>query len=262
MAFNEYLTPIIHDNYSIRLLKNEKELREFQDLRYRHLILEFDPSKAETDGEDTTDDNMGYDEDNVQICAFYRDPDTGKETIVGGYIAMRFKKEDDFCKATLKYDLNKLFKYKFKVLEITRGVVHPDHRHGIVTKLLWDAIDAYMFQFGLRFIIGTMSFPGTDPLIYSQAASYLHYNYRLPEEIMVHPLEAGAYYHEYLKKEDVCRKTALRQIPPLLRGLMMIGARTCDGFYIDHDLGVVETLAVLDFENNYNLSNFGKLHLI
>jgi len=259
MAFDEFITPIVTDNYTVRLLENEKELREYQDLRYKHLILEFKPEKAKTAGAYDTDYNIGYDKNTVQLCAFYADPETGKTQIVGGYILMRYKNEDDFCKITLKYDLSKLFKYKFGICEITRAVVHPDHRNGFVTRLLWDGIKSYVIKYKLRFIVATMSFIGLDPLKYTQAASYLHHNYRMSEEIMVTPIESHAYYHKYLNKEDVNRKEAVSQLPPLLKGLLMVGAQTGDGFYIDHDLGVVETFAILDNAvNNFDLTNFGE----
>jgi len=262
MAFDEYLTPLTLDNYTVRLCKNEEELRQYQDLRYKHLILEFDPEKAKTAGPDDTDYNLGYDKNTVQLCAFYRNPATGQEELIGGYILMRFKKEDDFCKATLKYDLSKLFKYKFEICEVTRGVVRPDHRSGLTTKLLWDGIDAYLVENNLRYIIATMSFMGLDPLKYTEAASYLHYNYRMPEDIMVRPIESKAFYHEYIDKKDICRKTVISQLPPLLKGLIMIGAKTGDGFYIDRELGVVETFAIIDTQRDFNLKNFGKRELI
>ncbi|MCL2759210.1 MAG: GNAT family N-acetyltransferase [Treponema sp.] len=259
MAFDEHLDPFTLDNYTVRLCKNEEELRQYQDLRYKHLILEFDPEKAKTATAGETDDNMGYDKNTVQLCAFCRDPITGIEEVVGGYIMMRFKKDDDFCKATLKYDMSNLFKYKFEVCEVTRGVTRPDHRNGVITKLLWDGIDAYVRQNKLRFIVGTMSFMGIDPLIYTDGASYLHHNYRMPDEIMVRPIESNAYYHNYIKKEDISRRTAIRQLPPLLRGMLMIGAQTGDGFYIDKELGVVETFASIDtHKETYKLENFGR----
>jgi putative hemolysin len=259
MAFDEYMTPIISGNYTIRLCENEKELRQYQDLRYKYLILEFDPQKAETAGPDDTDYNMGYDENTVQLCAFYRDPVTGEEEVVGGYIMMRFKKDDDFCKATLKYDISNLLdKYKYQMCEITRGVVHPDHRAGAVTKLLWEGIKNYLFGNNLVFNIGTMSFMGLDPLKYTQAASFLYHYYRMPDDIIVRPLEPNAYYHDYLKKEDICRKTAISQLPPLLKGLLMVGAKTGEGFYIDHDLGVVEIFAFCNMIKDFNFDNFGK----
>jgi putative hemolysin len=140
--------------------------------------------------------------------------------------------------------------------------VHPDHRSGMVTKLLWAGINNYVKENNLRYIIGTMSFMGLDPLAYTQAASYLHYYYRMPEELMVRPIESNAYYHEYMKKEDICRRTAIKQIPPLLKGFLMIGAKTGDGFYIDHDLGVVETFAINDAKNDLNFNNFGRSILL
>ena len=259
MAFDEYMTPLIMGNYTVRFCENEKELREYQDLRYKHLILGFDPNKKDDAKEGVTDFDMDYDKNTSQLCVFFTDPQTGKTELAGGYILMRFKNEDDFCKITLKYDLSRLLKYKFEICEISRAVVHPDHRSSFVTKLLWDGIKSYVQKYKLRFIIGTMSFMGLDPLKYTQAASYLHYNYRMPEEIMVRPVESAAYYHEYLNKEDVDKKTAVSQLPPLLKGLLMLGAKTGDGFCIDHDLGVVETFAVLDnYINSYDMSNFAK----
>lgn len=260
MAFDEYIKPLSLENYTVRLCENEDEVREYQKLRYKHLILEFDPNKLKTAEEDGIDENLGYDKTTSQLCAFYRNPETGKTEVVGGYILMRFKKEDDFCKATLKYDLGKLLEnHKFEIAELSRAVIHPDHRGHFVTKLLWDGIRDYVFERKLRFIFGTMSFMGLDPLKYTQAASYLHHNYRMAEDIMVRPLESHAYYHDYLKKEDIDRRTAISQIPPLLKGLLTLGAKTGDGFYIDEDLGVVETFAILDNKKNkYSLSNFGR----
>ena len=107
-----------------------------------------------------------------------------------------------------------------------------------------------------------MSFMGLDPLKYSEAASYLYHNYRMAEDIMVRPIGSNAYYHDYIKKEDLSRKTAISQLPPLLKGLLMIGAKTGEGFYIDHDLGVVETFAILDREGGNKLRNFGNRGII
>ncbi|MCL2231113.1 MAG: GNAT family N-acetyltransferase [Treponema sp.] len=264
MAFDEYLQPLAADNYTVRLCENENELKEYKDLRYKHLILEFDPEKAKTAKDGDTDENIGYDKNTVQLCAFHNDPETGKTEIVGGYIMMRFKNDDDLCKITQKYDMSLLFKkHKFEIVEISRAVVRPDHRNGLVTKLLWDRIAAYTHVNNCRYILGTMSFSGLDPLKYTEAASYLHHNYRMPEDIMVRPIESCAYYHDYIKKEDVNRKAAVSQFPPLLKGLLMIGAKTGDGFYIDKDLGVVETFAILDTHfKKHDLSNFGNKKVI
>jgi putative hemolysin len=107
-----------------------------------------------------------------------------------------------------------------------------------------------------------MSFMGLDPLAYTAGASYLHHNYRMPEDIMVRPIESHAFYHDYIKKEDLDRRTAIKQLPPLLKGFLMIGAKTGDGFYIDHDLGVVETFAIIDYVNDFKFDNFGKSILL
>jgi putative hemolysin len=250
MGFDEFITPIIAGDYTARLVKNEKELREYQDLRYKYLILEFDPKKAATDPKDTTDDNIGYDKETSQLCVFYKNPESGNEEVVGGYILMRYKHENSFCKATLKYDLSKLIKkHKFEILETTRAVTHPDHRNGVVLRLLWQGIEDYARVYNLRFIIGTSSFfsLGTNPLAYSQAASYLYHHYRMPEDIMVTPIDTeAAYYHKILPLEEIDRDAVKKQLPPILRGYLLMGAQVGAGFYIDEELKAVETFTILD----------------
>ena len=252
MSFDEYIEPIIVSNYCIRLLENEKELRQYQDLRYKHLILAFDPKKADNADKDATDDNIGYDKETSQICCFYNNPETNEQEIVGGYILMRFKKEDAFCKATLKYDLSKLFEqHKMEILETTRAVTDPNHRNSVVIGLLWEGMKIYAKKYNLRFIIGTMSFHGIDPLVYKDAASYLYHYYLMPEDIMVCPVDTeNAFYHNIIPKENLDKTAAISQLPPLLKSFLKLGAEVGTGFYIDHDLNTVETLAILDMQKS------------
>ena len=258
MNFDEYIEPVTVGNYSVRLLENNRELRQYQDLRYKHLILAFDPEKAKNADINTTDDNIGYDRDTSQLCVFYNNPKTNEQEIVGGYILMHFKKEDAFCKATLKYDLSRLFKdHKYEVLEVTRAVTNPAHRNPIVIALLWEGMKKYMKKYNLHYIIGTMSFHGTDPLAYNDAASYLYHYYRMPEEFMVCPIDTeNAYYHEIIPKENLNRDAAINQLPPLLKAFLKLGCEVCTGFYIDYDLKTVETLAFLDMQKSQEYGKY------
>lgn len=247
MAFDEYIEPLVTPKYTVRLLQSEEELRQYQDLRYKYLVMAFNPNADPN----ATDTNIGYDKETSQLCAFYKNPETGREEIVGGYILMRYQYEDQFCKATLKYDLSKLLKqHKFEICEATRAVTHPDHRNGFLINLLWEGQKRYVQTYGLRYIIGTMSFAGTDPLIYTEAASYLYHNYLMPEDIMVTPLPGkNAYFHQIIPKEKLCNETCIEQLPPLLKGFLRRGAEVGKGFYIDHALNTVETFAIFDMKN-------------
>ncbi|MCL2556502.1 MAG: GNAT family N-acetyltransferase [Firmicutes bacterium] len=250
--FGEYIEPITMGDYTVRLLKNENELKVYQDLRYKYLVLEFDPNKK-GDLDTNTDFNLGYDKETSQLCVFYDNPNTNEQELVGGYILMRFKKDQSFCKASLKYDLSKLLKNnKHKILETTRAVTHPNHRNGLTINLLWKGIESYCKKYNLRYIIGTLSFSGTDPHIYSQAASYLFHNYLMPSEFMVTPLDkpkGAAFYHTVIPKDELDTVQALKEIPPLLKGYLMIGSNVGTGFYIDKELNTAETFTILDLEN-------------
>jgi len=246
MSFTDKIKPITMGPYTVRLAKNEEELKAFKDLRYKYLICGFDPSKY-VEGE--TDENIGYDKTASQLIAIHKNSETKKTEVVGGYVLMRYKTKDDFCKVTMKYDLTQfLKKHMFNFLEISRAVVHPDHRNGGVSRLLFAGIGAYCAAYNLRYAGGTMSFLGLDPDKYIQAASYLYHHYRMDENIMVRPLDinGSAYYHKYLPLEKVNRVEAVAQLPGMLKGLIMMGSKVGEGFYIDKDLRVVETFALLD----------------
>jgi putative hemolysin len=254
MAFEDRITPIIAGKYCIRMVENEEELKKYQNLRYRHLLCEWDPEKAKEVC--ATDENIGYDKTTSQICAFYINPETKEQELIGGFILMRFLEEDSFCKATLKYDLSKLLKkHKFQILEATRAIVHPNHRDSMAMLLLWRGIIEYAKKYDLRFIIGTLSFCGTDAEKYQDAASYLFHNYRMPEDILVRPLDCdNAYYHEIIPNEELNHEEAKGKIPPLLRSMLRFGAEVGEGFYIDHELKTVETFTILDMNK---VKNYG-----
>ena len=108
-----------------------------------------------------------------------------------------------------------------------------------------------MNKYKLRFVFGTMSFAGTDPLAYNDAASYLYHHYRMPQDIMVRPIDSpDAYYHEIIPKDRLNCEAAVHQLPPLLKTYLKLGAETGTGFYIDHELNTVETLAILDMKKS------------
>ena len=248
--FDEYIEPITKGDYTVRLAKNDDELRQYQDLRYKHLLLLHRPDRIHTDPPGTTDINMNYDKTTSQLCVFYKDPITQKETVVGGYILMRFKTKNCLCKVSLKYDLSKLLdKYMFEVFEASRVVTHPEHRqNSTVIMLLWDGIASYSKKYGVRYLIGTCSFAGTDPLAYNLAASYLYHNYLMDEDIMVTPLDepkGSAFYHTIIPKDELC-PSASRNLPSLLRGYLILGTKMGTGFYIDKTLGLSETFGILD----------------
>jgi putative hemolysin len=248
----DFIEPIRSGKYEARLVKSDEELREYQALRYEHLILHYDPAQADCEAgkEERIDYNIGYDEGNSQLCVFYTNPETGKQEIVGGYLLMRFRKDDSFCKATLKYDLTKLFeKHKYEVLELGRAVTRPDHRNGVVLMLLWKGVEAYATAYNLRYLIGTTNFSEQNPELYRELYSYLNHNYLMAEDIMAEVLPECGYNPELIPYEELDKEAAIAQMPPLFKSYLKMGATVGKGLYDDKELKSIAVLTVLDMKN-------------
>jgi len=247
MGFSEYIEPIVAENYEVRLLECQEELEEYQRLRYEYLLKHFDADGSGREQEydiQGRDLNIGYDKANSSLCCFYIDPETKKRTIVGGYVLMRFRDDNTFCKAVVKCDMDKLLaKHKFQILELGRAVTHPDHRNGIVLKLLWAGMDAYAETHNLRYLIGTTNFTSLEPSECTHAYNYLQENYLMDADIMVDVLPDKALYPEQI---EVDRDIAIKQLPPILRGYLLIGAKVGRGLYVDNELQSLAIFTILD----------------
>jgi len=241
--FSDFITPIKSNIYEARLVKNEKELRAYQKLRYNYLLLDAFPDRND---EIKLDLHHGYDADCAQLCVFYNNPNTGEEELVGGYLLMRFKNEHTVCTTSSEYDLTKLLvKHRYEILELSRAVVHPDHRNGAVLRLLWSGIMAYAQTYNLRYLIGIVNFKGLDPTKYDQALGYLYHNYLMPDDIMVSALP-GSHRMNVLKSEKIARDEAISQIPSILKGYLLQGAEVGNGMFIDRVFQSVDVFVILD----------------
>ncbi len=244
-CFIDSIKPIRAGDYEVRLLRDDGELTAYQRLRYAHLICAFNPDRNDAD---RIDRNGGYDEANAQLCVFYHNPETGTAELVGGYVLMRFRDADSFCKTTLEFDLTRFIEgRKHEILEISRVVVHPDHRNGTTLKLLWSGIEAYIEKYRLRWVIGTASFPGTDPDSYSHGLAYLQQFYLMDEDVAAVSLETHVLHLP--APESIDRDLVRRQLPPILRGYLMQGCKIGRGVYIDREFNSVDIFVVLDAQN-------------
>jgi putative hemolysin len=94
-------------------------------------------------------------------------------------------------------------------------------------------------------MIGCASLDGTDPDRIALQLSYLHHYARAPE-----PWRASALAHRYvemnrLPKALVDPKAALRELPPLIKAYLRLGAYIGDGAVIDRQFGTTDVLIVL-----------------
>ena len=88
-------------------------------------------------------------------------------------------------------------------------------------------------------------FEGTDPDRLALPLSFLHHYARAPED-----WRASAHPHRRVEmnrmaKEAIDPKAALRELPPLIKGYLRLGAFIGDGAVIDHQFGTTDVLIVM-----------------
>jgi putative hemolysin len=94
-------------------------------------------------------------------------------------------------------------------------------------------------------MVGCASFEGTDPTEHAEALSFLHHTALAPEEWRVRAHEHLRVDMNMMPAEAVCRRAALKALPPLIKGYLRAGAFVGDGAVIDRQFGTVDVFVIL-----------------
>ncbi len=119
------------------------------------------------------------------------------------------------------------------------------YRNKRTVELLWHGICTYVVRHGIDVLIGCASFDGTDPDKLALPLSYLHHYASAPEAWRL-----GAQPHRYvemnrLPKRAIDLKAALRDLPPLIKGYLRLGAYVGQGAVIDRKFGTTDVAIIL-----------------
>jgi L-ornithine Nalpha-acyltransferase len=130
-------------------------------------------------------------------------------------------------------------------LEVGRSCVSPSYRHRHAIDLLWHGVWTYVIHHRFDVMIGCASLPGCDPDRLARPLSYLHH-YALARE----PWKTGALKHLYVEMNRIPKNAlevqmAMRELPPLIRGYLRLGASIADGAVIDARFGTTDVLIIL-----------------
>lgn len=136
----------------------------------------------------------------------------------------------------------------YKFMELGRSCVLKPYRSKRSVELLWHGLWTYVREHNIDVMIGCASFPGTDPETHALALSFLHHFAGTPDEwrCAAHP-----HLHkpmDLLAKEQIDPRAALRQLPPLIKGYLRLGAFVGDGAVVDHQFGTTDVLIILPVE--------------
>ncbi|MCK9536063.1 MAG: GNAT family N-acetyltransferase [Bacilli bacterium] len=248
---NKY-NPFIAGNIEIRLTRNQEELKETMHLRYQELLLSYNENNK--NNEKLFQDQ--YDEQADHLVAV----DLSSNKIIGTYRLIRkaqlkvgqtFSSEDEFDISKIKDE---------NILEISRAVVKKEYRTGAIIILLWKGLMNYAYKNKIKYIFGTASFYGTNPLSYSHALSYIFYNHLSPEQLRAKAKNECSYPINILPLDQVNINLAKKQLPALVKGYINIGATFGEDAYIDRYFNSIDLLVLAETEkiNSKYINRFVK----
>lgn len=231
---------------TVRLARNDAEVRQAQHLRYRIFYEEFhakpsDIIKQERRDFDHFDD---YADHLVVLDKSIADP---YKQIVGTYRMLgeagakkagRFYTSDEF-------DISVLLDNYSGLLEMGRSCVLEEYRTKAVLQLLWQGIAEYVAYHKVKFLFGCASFHGTDPIAYQDELSYLYYRHLAPEDFRPRALPDVYTKMDIILPEQIDGKKVIRNLPPLIKGYIRIGGFIGDGAFIDYDFDTIDVCVIV-----------------
>jgi putative hemolysin len=238
----------------VRLARTAREVKKAQRLRY-HVFYEEMSAIADAQTLATRRDMDAFDAicDHLLVVdhAAMKRNKLGRlqPQIVGTYRLLRQEVAEahgGFYTAS-EYDIQPLVDANpnLRFLELGRSCVLKPYRNKRTVELLWHGIWAYVIRHRIDVMIGCASIEGTDPDRIAGQLSFLHHHARAPEPWRVRAVESRYVEMNRIPREELNDKATLRELPPLVKGYLRLGAHIGDGAVVDHQFGTTDILIVL-----------------
>jgi putative hemolysin len=115
-------------------------------------------------------------------------------------------------------------------------------------QLLWRGIADYIDAHRVGLMLGCASLPGTDPGAVAPLLSFLHHHVLAPVELRPRALAERYVRTDLLPVEAVDVRSALRQLPPLLKAYLRMGGMIGEGAVVDRQFNTIDVCLVLPTE--------------
>lgn len=143
-----------------------------------------------------------------------------------------------------EYDLSSLSKGNRQLLELGRSCLHPRYRGGAGMVHLWSALARHVQDSGTDLLFGVASFHGTDPEKLAAPLAYLRAFHLAPPQIRPRAIGPGAVPMPTQAIAD--RKSALREVPPLIKAYLRLGGVVGEGACVDKAFNTTDVCMILD----------------
>ncbi len=146
-----------------------------------------------------------------------------------------------------EFDLASLIKRKphHNFLELGRSCVRKAFRTKPAVELLWQGIWNYVRLHKHDVMIGCASLEGVDIEELKAPLSFLHHNFQPPADWQVRAHTKCRLEIDLLASDQINERTAVKMLPPLIKGYLRLGAYIGDGAVIDCQFNTTDVLIIL-----------------
>ncbi len=230
----------------VRLAANQNDLRAAQRLRYRVFIQEMGGSGELVDHVAGLEcDRFDAFFDHLLLVDQTRNPDDCNH-VVGVYRLLPESRMPEigqfYCDD--EFDLSALRNSGRRLLELGRSCMDPAYRGGIGMLQLWQGLAQYVLDHDIEILFGAASFQGTDPQRWAQSLSWLHHHHLAPEGLRVHARDHSTFTP--MDPDELERRTALAEMPSLIRAYLRLGGVVGEGVFIDPAFRTTDICVILD----------------
>lgn len=245
------MNPTILPDLLVRIAQTEEEIKRAQELRYRVFyegmgaVPRFS-IKAEKRDFDIFDDYCD------QLLVIDRSKSTFFKTcVVGTYRLLRksVALQKDGYYSTGEFEVGKMSRNLGEHVELGRSCVDPEYRGRAIMQLLWQGIASYIAEHDITLMFGCASFPGTNLDEMASALSYLHHNHLAPESWRPKAQSSRYVGIDLLEENSIDMRTAMRQMPALIKGYLRVGGMIGEGAVIDHEFNTTDICLIVETEN-------------
>ena len=131
------------------------------------------------------------------------------------------------------------------MMEVGRFCLDKNSKDPNILRLAWNSISRYILQENVKIIFGCTSFEGVDETIHFQAFALLKKKYLT--SIAIQPIEGVDRVYEYakdLKTKHLDHISAFKNLPPLLRLYLKLGAKVSSSAIVDYDLKTIHVFTL------------------
>ncbi len=228
-------------NLELRLIDGQDELLlNAQRLRYNTFFNSKQSNKIDKDSYDYISKHL------VVI-----DKDISDKKVVGTYRLLSGDKVNDHSKfyTAKEFNLDSLRQYKKSILEVGRSCVDKRYRDGKIIKMLWKGLASEISAKKYSFVIGCASFPEINPIKILNELSYLNYFHKAPCKYNTRAMLKYKINWELIDKKKIDVKRVFRQLPPLIKAYLRVGAWIGSEAVIDRIFKTIDVCVILKSTN-------------